>query len=131
MSVLHHLLGQKAVCLSREVRIPYSVSMSLGDVRLDSQPLEAIVLPAGRTAFWQRCVNRRDTLFLWKQTPKVLITSLPVLVTAAHREVCSLISRKSASPPVLIRAKQTEIPGHAFAVASRSQLTATGKSDEV
>lgn len=58
MSVLRHLLGQKAVCLSREVRIPSSDLMSLGEVGLDSQPLEVIVLPAGRTAFWHRCVNR-------------------------------------------------------------------------
>lgn len=83
-SVLRHLLGQKAVCLSREVRIPYGVLTSLGEVGLDSQPLEAIVLPAGRTAFWHRCVNRRDSLFLWKKTPKVLITPSLTFFLAAQ-----------------------------------------------
>lgn len=84
MSVLRHLLGHKAIRLSREVRIPSGVVMSLGEVGLDSQPLEAIALPAGRTAFWHRRVNRRDSLFLWKKTPKVLITPSLTFFLAAQ-----------------------------------------------
>lgn len=50
MLVLRHLLGQEAVCLSREVRTPYSVLTSLGEVGLDSQPLEASS-PCGADSF--------------------------------------------------------------------------------